>query len=327
MTKPSFGTLKSVKLEIAWEHEAHDFTPWLASEENLNILGQTIGVDLELEAQEKNVGPFKADLLCKDTMNDHWVLIENQLYSTDHTHLGQLLTYAAGLEAATIVWIAREFREEHRAALDWLNRITTDDFNFFGLQIELWQIGESPYAPRFNTICKPNDWSRNVTAAAKHIDETSLSETRKTQLSFWTAFRDFLAQHDTRIRATKPFPQSWMTFAAGRAGFQFLATIVITRQQIHCGLVMNNEDAEAYYSLLKEQQVGIQQLIGEHPLIWKQTRGTKQRTIYLECKADPSDETDWPRQHEWILRTLERFRAVFWQRIRTLNAEDYEADA
>jgi hypothetical protein len=107
----------------------------LAREENLKLLGETIGVDLELEATEKNVGPFRADILCKDTATGHWVLIENQLEPTDHKHLGQLLTYAAGLDAVTIVWLAKEFTDEHRATLDWLNQITDDKFEFFGLEI------------------------------------------------------------------------------------------------------------------------------------------------------------------------------------------------
>ena len=106
------------------------------------MLGEALGIELELEAQEKAVGPFRADILCKDIGNDHWVLIENQLERTDHGHLGQLLTYASGLEAVTIVWIAARFTEEHRSTLDWLNRITDESFRFFGLEVELWRIGD-----------------------------------------------------------------------------------------------------------------------------------------------------------------------------------------
>lgn len=112
------GRLEKVELREVWKTEASDFTPWLAQEQNIELLGETIGIDLEVEAQEKNVGPFRADILCKDTLTDNWVLIENQLERTDHTHLGQLLTYAAGLNAVTIVWIAERFTDEHRATLD-----------------------------------------------------------------------------------------------------------------------------------------------------------------------------------------------------------------
>ena len=118
------GRLEKLDLRTLWRKESTEFTPWLAKEENIQLLSKTIGIELEVQNQEASVGPFRADILCKDAINDHFVLIENQLEKTDHIHLGQLMTYAAGLEAVTIIWIAQKFTEEHRAALDWLNRIT-----------------------------------------------------------------------------------------------------------------------------------------------------------------------------------------------------------
>src|SRR3954454_8795457 len=152
MNKPQLGRLQRVSVRDYWLDEAREFTPWLAQEENIALLGETIDLELEVEAQERNVGPFRADILCRDTITGHFVLIENQLERTDHIHLGQLLTYAAGLEAVTIVWVARQFTEEHRAALDWLNGITNTTINFFGLEIELWRIGNSDLAPKFNAV-------------------------------------------------------------------------------------------------------------------------------------------------------------------------------
>ena len=162
MEDTTLGRLTSVDLREIWTSESGDFTPWLASEENLTVLGDTLDLELELEAQEKAVGPFRADILCRDMGSNALVLIENQLERTDHGHLGQLLTYASGLEAATIVWIAGRFNEEHRATLDWLNAITEERFRFFGLEVELWRIGSSLAAPKFNIVSKPNDWSRSV---------------------------------------------------------------------------------------------------------------------------------------------------------------------
>ncbi len=165
----NLSRLEKVDLRDVWKTEAGDFTPWLAREENIALLGNAIGIDLEVEAQEKNVGPFRADILCKDTISENWVLVENQLERTDHVHLGQLLTYAAGLNAVTIVWIADRFTDEHRAALDWLNEITDSSFNFFGLEVELWRIGDSPIAPKFNIASKPNDWTKTVGRAAAQM--------------------------------------------------------------------------------------------------------------------------------------------------------------
>ena len=137
MTRVTLGRLEPVELRDIWRSEAAGFTPWLARPENLSVLGETLGIDLELEAQERSVGPFRADILCKDIATDSWVLVENQLERTDHSHLGQLLTYASGLEAVTIVWVAAQITDEHRSTLDWLNRITDARFRFFGLEVEL----------------------------------------------------------------------------------------------------------------------------------------------------------------------------------------------
>lgn len=157
----TFGRLERVDLCEVWPHEAASFTPWLAQAESIQLLGDTIGMSLQVEAQEKDVGPFRADILCRDTSpNGGWVLIENQLERTGHPHLGQLITHAAGLDAATVVWIAQHFTDEHRAALDWLNEITGDAFRFFALEVEAWRIGDSMPAPKFNVVSRPNSTLR-----------------------------------------------------------------------------------------------------------------------------------------------------------------------
>ncbi len=185
--KMPLGRLVKVNIRDYWEREDNDFTPWLAEEENIRLLGNSIGIDLELEAQEKEVGLFRADLLCKDTATGDFVLVENQLERTDHGHLGQLLTYASGLNAVTIIWIALRFTEEHRAALDWLNEITDESIRFFGLEIELWKIGDSDLAPKFNLVATPNDWSKTVIGAAKNIEKAQQTGIKKLQIDYWTA--------------------------------------------------------------------------------------------------------------------------------------------
>ncbi len=219
-TKPPLGRLESVDIREYWAGEATDFTPWLAQPENIAILGDAIALDLEVEAQEKQVGPFRADILCKETTTGHYVLIENQLDKTDHPHLGQLMTYAAGLDAVTIVWIARRFTDEHRAALDWLNRITNEAINFFGLEIELWRIGQSALAPKFNVVCLPNDWVPAVRQAAA---SGRISDLQQLHLDFWTQFRDFVEKRGSPVRVGKPWPGHWMNVAVGRSNFTLVA--------------------------------------------------------------------------------------------------------
>ena len=176
MTTAEMGRLERVALRDIWTTEAQDFTPWLALPENLAVLSETLNMDLETAGQEESVGLFRADILCRNTLDDSWVLIENQLERTDHTHLGQLLTYAAGLQTVTIIWVAATFTDEHRAALDWLNEITDARFRFFGLEVELWKIGNSPAAPKFNIVAKPNEWTRSVGKATRRLRFTDLTE-------------------------------------------------------------------------------------------------------------------------------------------------------
>jgi hypothetical protein len=230
MPTPPLGTLEPAELKSAWPSE-RDFTTWLAEEANLAQLAESLGIDeLELEDTEKNVGPFKADILCKDTLNGHWVVIENQLYKTDHSYLGQLLTYAAGLQAVTVVWIAAPFTEEHRAALDWLNDVTDERVRFFGVEIELWRIGNSPKAPRFNVVSRPNDWAKSVSEGAAGV--SGLTGTQKLQLEYWIAFRRYIEEHPGNVRPVKPLPQAGLAFAAGRVGFTIVTTVSIRGNRI-----------------------------------------------------------------------------------------------
>ena len=150
--------LVQVDLQEIWDQEAEHFTPWLSEPENLSLLSGTLGIELEDARTEQTVGSFSADIVATNAANNRKVVIENQIQRTDHGHLGQILTYAAGLDALTVVWIAKRFTEEHRAALEWLNQHTSADIGFFGLEIEVWKIGDSPSAPKFNIVAKPNEW-------------------------------------------------------------------------------------------------------------------------------------------------------------------------
>ena len=165
MTDIQFGRLKDLPLREAWKHEAQDFTPWLA--DNIDHLSEVIGIPMELTDTEVAVETFSADILAQNMTDGSVVLIENQLETTDHTHLGQIMTYLAGLEAQTVVWIAPSFREPHLSAIRWLNEHTADGFSFFAIKVRVVRIGDSPYAPVFEVVEKPSKWERSLQSTVR----------------------------------------------------------------------------------------------------------------------------------------------------------------
>ena len=183
-SSPELGTLVEVNLRDAWHHEAYSFTPWLA--ENLDRLSNVLGMPLELVGQEVSVETFSADILARNPQDNSRVLIENQLEVADHTHLGQILTYLAGLETHTVIWIAADFREAHLSALKWLNENTVAPFAFFAVKVKAVRIGESPIAPMFEVMSKPNQWERRLHAIAQ--DSSSLSSLGQFRMEFWTHY-------------------------------------------------------------------------------------------------------------------------------------------
>jgi hypothetical protein len=326
-TAKQLGRLERIDLRNIWSTEATDFTPWLARPENLEVLSETLGIDLEFQAQEKTVGPFRADILCKDIGGGDWVLIENQLERTDHLHLGQLLTYAAGLQAVTIVWIAAKFTDEHRATLDWLNQITGNKFRFFGLEVELWRIGTSPAAPRFNIISKPNDWSQSVKMAAEAIEEAEVSETKIMQRSYWEALNAVLnLKGGPVIGNKKPQLQSWMSYPIGRSYIHLGAAMTINRNLVRAELYISGANAKAYFGLLEKQKEAVEKELG-YPLEWEELpAGQDSRISIVLHDANLRNSDDWKRQHEWLADKLNEMHRVFSQRVRELSAGDWQPE-
>ncbi len=322
----NLGYLHKIELRDAWETEDRHFTPWLAEENNLKILADTVNLDLELEAVEKNVGPFRADILCKDTQDDSWVLIENQLEKTDHRHLGQLMTYAAGLQAVTIVWVADKFSEEHRAAMDWLNKITGDDFKFFGLEIELWKIDNSNPAPKFNVVTKPNNWSRSVSQASNKIENYAESPLKQLQQEYWVCLEKYLNDNNSFLKSQKPHPQQWFVFSVGRTGFHLHTTIHSSENRIGVELFISNDEAKDYFRLLLEHKEAINKKINLD-LDWQELPHRKGCRILIFKNGHFDNKEDWHKDMAWFKETLESFDSIFRPIIKNLNLNDLEMEA
>lgn len=325
------GRLARVDLREVWQTEAGDFTPWLAQSENIEVLSEAIGIELEVEATERNVGPFRADILCKDTANNNWVLIENQLERTDHNHLGQLMTYAAGLDAVTIVWVASEIREEHRAALDWLNQITDESFRFFGLEVELWRIGSSQVAPKFNVVCKPNDWSRSISEASRQIDREELSETRLLALEYWSEFRELLDTRGGLVKPTKAHPQNFYDMSLGRSNVWISAFMTARNNRIGVLLVFGGPHAKSRFAAIESQRKELESVYGVDAaqLSWELRPDQKQSHVRIErAVVDLADRSSWSAQHDWLYKQVQSMHRTFSgpaKRLKNLEADENEA--
>ncbi len=302
------GRLEKQDLRTYWRKEGSEFTPWLAKEENIQLLGETIGIDLEVKKQEDNVGPYRADITCIDTTNNHLVLIENQLEKTDHIHLGQLMTYASGLDAVTIIWIAQRFTEEHRSALDWLNRITEDSINFFGIEIELYRINDSPPAPMFNMVSKPNNWAKSL---RKSVSSQNLSETKLQQQEYWQGLITFLEDNKSFVKLHSAQPQHWINASIGKSYFYLSATVNSRENSISIWLNITGDDAESNYEKLYE--LGYERSLVDinSDLLWDKMEGRKMSSVILKTSGDFTKRSDWPNQHAWFKDNLEKFTKFF----------------
>lgn len=236
--KYNLDKLKKVDLRDVWPHEALDFTKWLSEEPNLAILSSAVGIELELIETESSVGSFNVDIYAQEAGTGRKVIIENQLEDTNHDHLGKVITYAAGKGAEVVVWVVARARDEHRQAIEWLNQHTDSDFGFFLVEIELWSIGDSLPAPRFNVVEQPNEWTKAIKLSE------GLSETERVKLSYWTKYREVAQATPEFLRVfnpQKPSKDHWTTLRCGTSAYHIALLIDTQRRRIGIEFYVPND--------------------------------------------------------------------------------------
>lgn len=309
------GKLQKVEIRKVWAKEDSHFTPWLAQEENIALLSEELNIEIEILGQEEYVGPFRADILGKDIATDRYIIIENQFGKTDHSHLGQIITYASGLSATTIIWISEKFTEEHRSALDWLNNITDETVEFFGIEIEIYKIGESAPAPMFNIVSKPNNWSKTV---KRKSSEVGLTDTKILQQEYWQAFKDYIETLKTSFKLQKPLPQHWTNIAIGRSDFK-LCAVANTRDKCLCvQLVVYGANALEHFKKLRELYEEESKKSISNNIAWVEKDGKEHHVNYFILNADPTNKQDWKNQHQQLNEWLERFMNFFKDKVKGL---------
>ena len=301
------ASLVEVPLREVWRDEARDFTPWLAA--NPDHLGKKLQMDLEIEGDEVAVGQFSADVVLRDANTGERVVVENLLETTDHDHLGKLITYAAGLQARWAVLVAKAFRPEHRSALIWLNSISGEGSGFFGIEIHAVRIGDSPAAVLLDVVVEPDDFSRQARAGAKTV---SVAAGRYTD--WWAEFLPaFHEAHPGWSNAKAPSSYNWMAFPSGKGGVHYGLGFAYPTGASNYSLraQVSMDDGELLYPVLEAQRSTIEAACSL-PLQWEPNENARASrvAVYLN-PADPADRSAWPKYRAWAVKTLGELRRAF----------------
>ena len=287
------GRMKRISdLRSVWAHEANDFTKWLAEEENLSELSDSLGIEIDLEERESSVGSFNVDIFATESGTGRKIIIENQLEYTNHDHLGKLITYAAGKGAEVIIWIVKKARDEHRQAIEWLNQHTDANVGFFLVEIELWQIDQSNYAPKFNVVEKPNDFAKSM----KEVE--GLSEGQKKKLEFWQFFNDTMEKNvefNKYFRLRKPQPHHWYDLGLGTSAYFISMNAQTTKRKIDTGICIR--DNKELFHLFKEHKEEFEKALGGKVIFREASKASR---LIFERNLDITEEKNREEAVNWL---------------------------
>lgn len=300
------GKLERVPLRELWPHEAVHFSQWLSN--NLDRLGEALGLELTAPELEVGVGSFSVDIVAHDESRNRKVIIENQLERTDHDHLGKIITYASGLAADVVIWISPEFREEHRSALDWLNINTVEDREFFGVQLEAWKIDNSRAAPIFKPVATPNDWQKRLNAGRTRNPQAL----RQTEF-----FNTFFSEFAEQLRAVgfqrvgKPGDAAWLI--VDRWSQNFHVAVSFSRTRFQAGLFLASANPELnrmIFDTLQAKANEIETSLG-FLLTWDFNSERVRQSMWTSIDAiDREDPLSLDRARKWGLSTVLQMKDI-----------------
>jgi hypothetical protein len=302
----TLSRISKVNPRDIWKHEALDFTQWLAKEENISVLCEELGLKLENVKPEAAAGRYNVDLVADEIETKRKVIIENQLESTDHKHLGQLLTYASAYDAAIMIWIVTDYTEEHRQAIDWFNRNISESISLFLIQIEVYKIGDSAPAPKFSIICEPNNWGRTIKGS---IAGDSVSETKLLQKEFWDGLKDYARKNGSSVnfgRASRP--QHYYSISFGTSKCDITLTLNTQKTYIGCEVYIRND--QALFDTFLKYKDEIEQALGAK-LEWMDLPDATASRIILQYHGNPKEKNRWDEYFKWCLTSVENFSKVF----------------
>ena len=309
LSKIGLSRIDKVNLRDVWEHEAYDFTKWLAEENNISILSEEIGIKFENVEVESAAGRYYADIVADVAEGGGKVIIENQLEATNHSHLGQIITYASAFEAKFVLWVVKNFTEEHRQAIDWLNRNISEGINFFLIQVEVYKIDNSRPAPKFNVICEPNNWSKLVKSSASG---NKLSATQLLQQKYWEQLIEAANQSEKSLNfGYKARPDSFYDLFFRKGGVHIGLLINTTKRQFGCEFCI--DDNKKLFDDLKAKKDEIESALAlKGKLDWDRLGdNVKKSRVRLMRHGDLHDKDSWDELNKWCIETSAKFAEVF----------------
>ncbi len=297
------GKLIKVDVREVWQHEARDFSSWLAKPENLAQLNEELGIEIEPIGTEADIGRFRIDILGQELSTGDKVIIENQLEPTNHDHLGKVITYAAGLEAKYLIWIVKDVLPEHLKAVEWLNEHLDDEINCFLLKIEVWKIGDSKPAPRFELVAARNDWASNL---KKTVNSSELSESKLRQQEFWEGFTEYVKKKDAHFKVQKPGPKNWTNFSIGTTLAHLYSSINTRDSWLNVGVYISKD--KEFHEFLKANEEALREELGRDFSFWDAAIASG---LYLKRPVDDIyDSSKANDYYEWIYQNILKFRAT-----------------
>ena len=315
------GKLIRVNPREVWANEATDFTPWLR--DKIDYLAEAVGIDIQLVESEVAVGDFSVDLVGEEPGQSRPVIIENQLERTNHTHLGQLLTYAAGKDGGVIIWVSPEIRPEHRNALEWLNDATRGNLDFFGVELEVLQIeGSDRKAPNFKVVVAPKGAIQKPISA----NPTTVATTergRRYQEHFQKVL-DSIRERQPGITRRKSRPKSWIRLPAGRRGFKFSLAFATGGPRVEISIDTRDQVSnKRAFDLLEERKGEIENRIGTE-LSWDRldNRRVSRISWYYDQPVTIMDSNEkLEKLKDWTVESFFKFRDVMQPHIQGIQVD------
>lgn len=288
------GRLIDISPREAWPREAGSFTPWLAA--NLDHIGEAIGLRMELEGVEVAVESFSADILARNLADGSLVLIENQLETTDHMHLGQIMTYLAGLDAKIVIWIAKDFREPHLSAIRWLNQHTVESFAFFAVRLRVVRIGSSLPAPIFDVLERPNGWERRLQTAVQ--EKREVGEVAQFRRDFWAAYAERFPE-DVPNGVPAGGSNWWWRFKDS----DLILSIYVSFKEVGIFLrARADADSDEAFAQLEPYKLALEKRLGTD------LGKAEDLSQFSERKAsDMRDRGNWPAAMDWMHQVAHKF--------------------